>query len=349
MYFMRIALDAMGGDNAPQAIIDGALLALDEINNDELILFGNEDVIRRYLGDPDKWQGRIHIEHAPEEIAMSEPPVEALRRKRKSSLALMAKAAAKGLVDVTISAGNTGAYVAISQMRLRLIPGVIRPGILVVFPTFAGPVTVCDVGANIAPKPSHLHQYALMASIYTRSVLGLENPSVGLVSIGQEDAKGNELVKEVNQRLREDDRINFIGNVETRDFLNRPADVIICDGFVGNVVLKLTEGLAEGLFKSIKQELAAYEPELVARFQPIIDRLYARHDYNEYGAAPLLGVAGTCMICHGSSDARAIKNAILFSRQQVKLDINAKIAQVVQQVAMTENLKYYSNVNENLI
>lgn len=333
---MRIALDAMGGDHAPQAIIDGALQALGEINNDEIILFGDEVVILSHLGDPHKWRQHLHIVHAPEKIDMDELPIEALRRKRNSSLAVMAKAAAEGQVDVTISAGNTGAYVAASQMRLRLLPGVIRPGILVVFPTFAGPVTVCDVGANIAPKPGHLHQYALMASIYARQVLGVENPTVGLVSIGQEDAKGNELIRNVNQRLREDERINFIGNVETRNFLNRPADVIICDGFVGNVVLKLTEGLAEGLFKCIKQELASYDPELVARFEPIIDRLYARHDYNEYGAAPLLGVDGTCMICHGSSDARAIKNAIVRSRLQVKLDINAKIAQALQQVVLTE-------------
>jgi len=333
---MRIALDAMGGDHAPKAIINGALQALDEINDDELFLFGDESIILPLLGDPSRWQGRLSVIHAPEIIAMDEQPIEALRRKRKSSLALMAKAAADKMVDVTISAGNTGAYVAASQMRLRLLPGVIRPGILVVFPTFAGPVILCDVGANIAPKPAHLHQYALMAGIYAQQVLNIVHPTVGLVSIGQEDAKGNELVREVNQRLREDHRINFIGNVETREILNHPSDIVICDGFVGNVVLKLTEGLAEGLFKSIKMELATCDPDLVDKFQPIIDRLYARHDYNEYGAAPLLGVDGTCMICHGSSDARAIKNAILRSRQQLKIDINNKITRALQQWAVTE-------------
>jgi len=249
---------------------------------------------------------------------------------------VMAKAAAQKEVDVTVSAGNTGAYVANSQMRLGLIPGVLRSGILVVFPTFAGPVILCDVGANIAPKPAHLHQYALMANIYAREVEGIENPRVGIVSIGQEDAKGNELVKKANQLLRDDERINFLGNIETRDFLDRPAEVIICDGFVGNVILKLTEGLADGLFKVIKREIVQQNPALLEHFLPVIDRLYARHDYNEYGAAPLLGVNGTCMICHGSSDARAIKNAIMRARQQVNMNINQKIALEIQNTAAVE-------------
>jgi len=329
---MRIAVDAMGGDFAPKAVIDGALQALEEMQGDEIVLFGDQDLVGEILGDPASYPAGLSLVHAPDVVAMDEPPVEALRRKRHSSINLMAKAAADGKVDATVSAGNTGAYVAASQMRMRLLRGVSRPGILVVFPTFAGPVTMCDVGANIAPKPTHLHQYALMASIYARDVVGVAEPTVGLVSIGQEDAKGNELIKKTNQLLREDSRINFIGNVETRDCMNRPADVVICDGFVGNVILKLTEGLAEGIFKSIKQELAQSEPALLAKFEPIMDRLYARHDYNEYGAAPLLGVDGTCMICHGSSDGRAIKNAIFRARQQVQLNINEKIAREVQGV-----------------
>ena len=327
---MRIALDAMGGDNAPKGIIKGALDALDLIEDDQLVLFGDETAIRQHLGDPEKWRDRVEIEHTTEVVAMDEQPVEALRRKRKSSIAIMAKAAAQKKVDVTISAGNTGAYVAISQMRLRLLPGVLRPGILVVFPSFAGPVVLCDVGANIAPKPAHLHQYAIMANIYSREVVGVENPRVGIVSIGQEDAKGNELVRKANQLLRDDDRLNFLGNIETRDFLDQPADVIVCDGFVGNVILKLTEGLTESLFKAIKREIAQQNPQLLTQFQPVIDQLYARHDYNEYGAAPLMGVNGTCMICHGSSDAKAIKSAIVCARQQVKLNINEKIALEVQ-------------------
>jgi len=328
---MQIALDAMGGDNAPDIVIAGALDALSELNgDDELILFGDEFAIRDLLGDHDHWKKRIRIEPASEVINMDEQPVEALRRKRKSSIAVMVKYAAQHNVDVTISAGNTGAYVAACQMRLRPLPGVLRPGIMVVFPTFGGPVVLCDVGANIAPKPSHLHQYALMSRIYAYEILHIENPTVGLISIGQEDAKGNELVKKTNQLLREDERIQFIGNVETREFVNRPCDVVVCDGFVGNVILKLTEGLADGLFKTIKRELAQANPKFAQQIQPVIDRLYAKHDYNEYGAAPLLGVDGTCMICHGSSDARAIKNAIRRARDQVTSNVNDKISEELQ-------------------
>jgi len=328
---MQIALDAMGGDHAPEIVVAGALEALDELNGgDELILFGDESTIRDLLGDAERWKKVIRIEHTSEVISMEDQPVEALRRKRKSSIAVMAKYAAQHNVDVTISAGNTGAYVAACQMRLRPLPGVLRPGIMVVFPTFGGPVVVCDVGANIAPKPAHLHQYALMSQIYAQEILLIENPTVGLVSIGQEDAKGNELVKKTNQLLREDERIHFIGNVETREFVNRPCDVVVCDGFVGNVILKLTEGLADGLFRTIKRELAKVDPNFAQQIQPVIDRLYAKHDYNEYGAAPLLGVDGTCMICHGSSDARAIKNAIRRARVQVKSNVNDKISAELQ-------------------
>jgi len=327
---MRIALDAMGGDFAPQAVIAGALDALEHIQGDELVLFGDEPSIIQHLGQNAKWKDRINIVHTTEVVAMDEQPVVALRKKRKSSIAIMAQALAAKKVDLTISAGNTGAYVAISQMHLKLIPGVLRSGILVVFPTFAGPVVLCDVGANIAPKPSHLHQYALMSNIFAHEVVGIEKPQIGIVSIGQEDVKGNELVKKTNQLLRNDDRLNFIGNIETRDFLDRPADVVICDGFVGNVILKLTEGLADGLFKAIKREIAKQNPELLEKFRPVIEKLWAQHDYVEYGAAPLMGVNGTCLICHGSSDARAIKNAIIRARKQATLNINQKIAEVVK-------------------
>ena len=323
---MRIAVDAMGGDQAPQAIVAGALMALDQLGDEQLVLVGDQAVVEEHLGDPAGWQGRISVVHAPETVAMDEAPVEALRRKRKSSIAIMAKLARAGQVDLVMSAGNTGACVAACQLRMRLLPGVQRPGILVVFPTFAGPLVVCDVGANVAPKPGHLHQYALMASIFAREVVGIAEPTVGLISVGQEDAKGNELIKKANQLLRDDERLHFVGNVESREFVNRPADVVVCDGFVGNVILKLTEGMAEGLFKAIKREIGKLKPQLLTEFQPVMESLYAHHDYTEYGGAPLLGVDGTCVICHGSSDGRAIKNAILRARALVQNGINAKIA-----------------------
>ena len=331
---MRIALDAMGGDHAPGEIVAGALAALEVLDRDELVLVGEESVVLDLLGDPSVWADKIRVVHAPEVVSMDESPVEALRRKRNSSVAIMAKLGAAREVDVVISAGNTGACVAACQMRMRLLPGVDRPGILVVFPTFAGPVCVCDVGANIAPKPHHLHQYALMSCIYSREIVGVANPTVGLISIGQEDAKGNELVKKVNQLLRNDNRINFIGNVETRVFLDRPADVIVCDGFVGNVILKLTEGLAAGLFSAISREISIQKPDMAPHFQPVVDSLYAKHDYNEYGGAPTLGIDGTCIICHGSSDSRAVKNAIARARQLYKTCINEKISDQLGSISM---------------
>jgi len=332
---MRIAIDAMGGDRAPQAIIDGALAAIDVIeDDDELVLIGREDIIRQYLGEDIRWKSKISIVHAPEMIAMDDSPVDALRRKRKSSISIMARMGADKEVDAVVSAGNTGAYVAACQMLMRLLPGVSRPGILVVFPTLGGPVIACDVGANIAPKPLHLHQYAMMSTIYAREVVGIPNPTVSLISIGQEDAKGNELVKTTNQLLRDDPRINFVGNIEPREFINGPANIIICDGFVGNVILKLTEGIAESLFKAIAHEISLQKPDLIKFFQPLMDGLYAKHDYNEYGGAPLLGVDGTCMISHGSSNANGIKNAILRARQQVLTNINEKISQQLQRITV---------------
>ncbi len=327
---MRIAVDAMGGDNAPEAVVKGALEALDSIGDDSLILVGDEQVVREHLGDPARWESQISIVHAPEVVTMDEQPVDALRKKRRSSIAIMARLGAKGDADVVLSAGNTGACVASCQLQMRLLPGVIRPGILVVFPTFAGPVIVCDVGANIAAKPIHLQQYALMSQVYAQEVVGTDNPTVGLISIGQENAKGNELIKATNSIFREDSRINFVGNVESRDFMNKPADIIICDGFVGNVILKLTEGIAEGLFRAILGEIKHLKPDMLEHFKPIIATLYAKHDYNEYGGAPLLGVNGTCIICHGSSDAHAIRNAILKSRLQVQNQVNQKITEMLK-------------------
>ena len=322
---MRIAVDAMGGDRAPDDIVAGALATVEELEQDEIVLVGQEDRILELLGDRGRWESKISVVHAPEVVDMHESPVEAVRRKRKSSIAVMAKLAAQGEVDLVLSAGNTGACVVSCQMQMRLLPGVLRPGILVVFPTLAGAVVVCDVGANVAPKPAHLYQYALMSDVYAREILGIEKPTVGLISIGQENAKGNELVKAVNQQLRDDKSIDFIGNVEPRDFLNRPADILICEGFVGNVILKLTEGLAEGIFKFIAKEFTRQKPEMLEHFMPIVKKIYAQHDYNEYGGAPLLGVNGICIICHGSSDNRAIKNAILIALRQAKTNINQKI------------------------
>jgi glycerol-3-phosphate acyltransferase PlsX len=324
---MRIALDAMGGDYAPDAIIFGALEALEALEKDDQIqLVGPKDIIASKVPSGPVKKGVVVIIDAPEVIGMDEPPIESIRKKRKSSINIMAKMAKMNETDAVISAGNTGACIAAFQMRMRNLEGVNRPGIAVVFPTFGGPVTICDVGANIACKPINLYQYAVMASLYSKNILRIENPRVGLISIGSEDAKGNEIVKKSRELLKSDSKLNFIGNIEGRDIFKATCDVAICDGFVGNVVLKLTEGLVDGLFKAIKQELMA-EILLAMRFKSVMKRIYKKYDYNEYGGAPLLGVDGTALICHGASEARTIKNAILTSKKYHNEKINDKISE----------------------
>jgi glycerol-3-phosphate acyltransferase PlsX len=325
---MRIAVDAMGGDNAPDEIVAGVVEACELLDKDDaLLLIGPQDVVQSQLS-AHKFNGsKVHVVDAPEVIAMDEAPIDALRKKRKSSIAVMAKMAAEHEADAVISAGNTGACVAACQMRMRNLEGVNRPGIAVVFPTFAGPVTICDVGANIACKPINLYQYAVMANLYSQNVLGINNPRVGLLSIGEEDAKGNEIVKKSREFLKADPKLNFIGNIEGRDIFKDICDVAVCDGFVGNVVLKLTEGLVDAIFKAIKDELMREDLKLAVEFKPIMTRIYSKYDYHEYGGAPLLGVNGTSVICHGSSKARTIKNAILRCKKFQTMKMNEQIMQ----------------------
>ena len=325
---MRIAIDAMGGDNAPKEIISGALEAAELLDDgDRLILVGAEDVINSQLPRKARKQGIISVVDAPQIIGMDEKPIESLRKKVKSSISVMAKLAKHGHADAVISAGNTGACVAAFQMRMRNLEGVNRPGIAVVFPTFEGPVTICDVGANIACKPINIYQYAVMSSIYSKHVLDIESPRVGLMSIGQEDAKGNEVVKKARELLKSDPNLNFIGNIEGRDITNGKCDVVVCEGFVGNVILKLTEGLVGGLFKAIKHELSQEKLLLAMKFKPVMMRIYKKYDYHEYGGAPLLGVNGTAMICHGSSKSKTIRNAIFTSKNYHTKKINERIVE----------------------
>ncbi len=323
---MRLAIDAMGGDSAPDEIIAGALESIELLaEHDELILVGPEDIIKAQLPAAKSKKGKVTIVHAPDVIAMGEVPIESLRKKPKSSIAVIAKLAKRGQTDAVISAGNTGACVAAFQMRIRNLPGVNRPGIAVVFPTPGGPVTICDVGANIACKPIHLYQYGAMARIYSKHLLKIDNPRVGIMSIGSEEAKGNEIVKKARELYKSDTNMNFIGNIEGRDIFSGVCDVAVCEGFVGNVILKLTEGLVEGLFKAIKHELMEEKLRLAMKFKPVMKRIYKKYDYNEYGGALLLGINGTAVICHGSSQSRTIKNAILASKRFYTEKINDKI------------------------
>ncbi|MBW7906111.1 MAG: phosphate acyltransferase PlsX [Phycisphaerae bacterium] len=323
---MRIALDAMGGDHAPREIVRGAAAGLRHLSDgDQMLLYGLRDVIEGECREHGLTDPRIRIEHCSQTIGMDESPVEALRGKRDSTIVRMASAAGKGELDAIISAGNTGAFAAAAQLRIKPIAGVTRPGIAVVMPTFRGPVILCDVGANTTPKPHHLHEYARMCDIYAREILGIAEPQVGIISIGEEEAKGNPLVKEAHALLKGDPQLHFIGNVEGRDIFAGEGQVFICDGFVGNVTLKLTEGLAEGLFKTIVREIGQEGPSFAQQFAPIVERIWKRHDFAEYGGAPLLGIKSVVIICHGRSDQRAISNAIRVAAEQIRTKLNSII------------------------
>lgn len=328
---MRIGVDVMGGDHAPDAILEGSLVAASELPADDVLaLFGDQSVIEPAVRDhPAK--PRIEIVHTSEVIGMAESPVDAVRSKPDSSITVMAKRASSkqtdGRLDAIISAGNTGAQVTAAQMYMRRLPHVHRPGIAVIVPTFSGPVTLIDVGANIEPKPHHLAQYGVMGAIYSEVATGITNPRVGLMNIGGEEQKGTAELKQARDMLRDLAGVDFVGFLEGRDVFRGAADVIVTDGIVGNVMLKLAEGLAEGLFKQITMEVSATDPELAERFKPVVKKIYARHDYHEYGGAPLLGVNGVCIISHGSSQPRTITNAILRARELVTSGVNAAISE----------------------
>lgn len=326
---MTIAVDAMGGDHAPGQIVRGAVAGLEFLSPDgKVVLVGQADQIQAELAQFEGWAGRVEVVGANQVIGMGEQPVEALRSKPDSSITRMVELAADGSVDAMISAGNTGACVAACQMKLRSLKGVSRPGIPVIIPSFGGPVALCDVGANVAPKPHHMHQYALMCSIYVQDMFKLTSPArVAMLSIGEEDGKGNKLVHEARDLIKSDPRINFVGYLEGRTMLDGVADVIICDGFVGNVVLKLVEGLAAGLVKSLAQKILEEDPKLAQASKSILENIMARHDYNAYGGAPLLGVDGICIICHGASNWLAIKNSVAIACSLSRSKLNQRIVQ----------------------
>jgi len=319
----------MGGDHAPGAIVRGAVQSLQDDPDFHLLLVGDEGVIGQELESLSYDTARLEVVHASQVVGMDEHPVEALRQKRDSSLLKMTKLAAEGQADALISAGNTGAFAAACQLKLRALPGVNRPGIAVAIPSFHGPFVLCDCGANIQAKPVHLHQYAVMAGLYARKVLGIENPRVALLSIGEESVKGTELVKKTRELLDDDPGVNFVGNAEGRELFDGICDVALCDGFVGNLMLKFVEGVAEGLMKTIRHELA--EQVTDERTKPVLnvalDKVWSRHDYSEYGGAPLLGVDGACIICHGRSEERAIRNAVRAGRRFLTQGLNQAIAE----------------------
>jgi len=320
----------MGGDNAPGEIVRGALAARDALPEEEFVLVGDRAAVEAELDAAGAARERIAIVHASEQVAMAEPPVEAVRKKPDSSMRRAVEVMAKGEADAVVSAGNTGAFVAAAHMIAKRLPGVRRPGISVVLPAFHGPVVVIDVGANVDSRPVHLLQYGVMASVYAREVFDITEPRVGILSIGEESEKGNELAREARE-LMERSRLRFCGNAEGRDIFNGRFDVVVCDGFVGNIVLKTVEALAESVFETIMQEVGEMESEAKAALLPVMTDLQRRHDAEEYGGAPLLGVDGVVIICHGNARARGIANALrvaaTYARQQVNRIIVQEVAQ----------------------
>jgi phosphate acyltransferase len=317
----------MGGDYAPKSVVKGVAAASKiAINNTKLVLVGIEDEIHGLLSKMDRDDDRIEVVHASEVVTMVDSPVAAIRRKTDSSIARLVDLLNEKKVDGIFSAGNTGAFVAAAKLKLKSLPGVERPALASVLPNLKGLSVLIDAGANSDCRPSHLIQFAIMGSIYAREALGKENPTVGLMNIGEEATKGNELTREVF-KLLENKHLNFLGNIEGRDVLNGKADVILCDGFVGNIILKISESLAFAFHKILEEEvlkrpLAALGSLLM---RPAFKALIKKTDYAEYGGVPLLGVNGVCVVGHGNSSSKAIKNAINVAQELVNHRINKLI------------------------
>ncbi len=314
---MKIAVDAMGGDFAPREIVKGALNAALELGLG-IILVGDEELLRAELYDCDT-SGLVSIVHAPEVIDMKEHPAVAVRRKKGSSIVRAAQLVKEGSAAAMVSAGSTGAVMASALLGLGRIKGVDRPAIAGVLPNEKGLTVLLDAGANVDCKPQHLLQFGIMGYLYAKKILGIANPRVGLLSNGEEETKGNEVTQAAYPMLL-NAGINFIGNVEGRDIFCGTVDVVVCDGFIGNIVLKTGEGLAGALLKMMKEEVTkswlAKMGTVMA--EPALKGLQRRIDYSEYGGAPLLGANGVFIICHGRSTAKAIKNAINVAGESVE-------------------------------
>ncbi|MFC1489918.1 phosphate acyltransferase PlsX [Candidatus Latescibacterota bacterium] len=335
---IRIAVDAMGGDNFPQVQIEGSLEALISCDDVEITLVGDKDVVEKSLKKivssenksglkPGSLElNRIKIVHADDVIGMSESPARAIRSKKNSSLVIANKLCRSKEIEAVISAGNTGAAMASSLLYMGRLTGVSRPAIMALFPSKNKYVAILDIGANSDCKPEQLYQFGVMASIYTSHVLGYEKPRVGLLSIGEERSKGNELT-EATYSLFEDSNLNFIGNIEGRDIFEGTADVVVCDGFVGNVLLKFGESAFGFIEHSLKKQISKSFLRKIGALLLKTAFYNVKEEMNveEYGGAPLLGVNGVSIICHGNSSPTAIKNAIKVARRLVLEEVNSEI------------------------
>lgn len=325
---IKIALDAMGSDSYPVADVEGAVLAAREFEY-EIILVGDKDLIEKELNKHRPIPGNISIQHAAEVINMHEQPVLSVRSKKQSSIVILANLAKEKKVDAIVSAGNTGAMVCAATLKCRLLTGIERAGIGLVMPTLKGTTLLIDVGANIDARPKHLLQYAIMGSAYSQYILNNLSPRVGLLNVGEEESKGTGFLKEAFSLL-ELSGLNFIGNIEGRDIFTGDCDVIVCDGLVGNVALKVSESTAHAIIEMLKRGLKS---NFASRIGAVLSRkaLYSlkkKMDYTEYGGAPLLGIDGICIICHGSSTSKAIKNAIRVAGEEVIKNVNQHIIEM---------------------
>ena len=329
---ITIAVDGMGSDNSPASEIEGVVAAV-KTWNVRVILVGRESALRPLLNDAGGGSLPIEIRNAGEVVAMDEPPTAALRKKKDSSIRVAADLVREGEAAGLVSAGNTGAVMATAKMVFGMVPGADRPALATVLPTLTGYSVMLDVGANVACKPQHLVQFAVMGHLFSKKIVGVDSPRIGLMSVGEEESKGNDLVKEVHQTLKRVN-LNFIGNVEGRDIYNGRADVIVCDGFTGNVALKTSEGLIEAMLTLMKEELTR---NMKARLGAALSRqafrrLKKRLDYSEYGGAPLLGLRGASIICHGRSNGNAIKNAIRVAKDFAEHRVDAILADELSRI-----------------
>jgi phosphate acyltransferase len=329
---VKIALDAMGGDFGPPSLVGGAVLALAAYPRiTRLFLVGDSDAIQAELNKHGCNDGRIEIVHATQVVEMSDRAWSAVRRKKDSSVSRAVDLVKHGQADAIVSAGHTGAAVAASMIKLRTLEGIDRPGIAALLPTQYNVFVLIDAGANIDARPEHLLQYAFMGSVYSRHVLKYENPRVGLISLGEEDVKGTELTKEVFKMLKKSS-LNFRGNIEGRHLFENPVEVVVCDGFVGNVILKTSESIGVAIFTWLKHELARTP---VRKIGAVLARdaflaIKDKTNYEEYGGSPLLGVDGICIIAHGASTPLAIKNALRVAAESIEQQVNPHIVEEIR-------------------
>ena len=310
---MKIAIDGMGGDNAPAAVIEGIIQALEEYKDIEMYITGPEKEINEELSKYNYEKDKINVIDATEVISTNEHPVMAVRKKKDSSLVKAMNLVKDGTCDAVISGGSTGAFLAGCTFIVGRMKGVERPALAPIMPGRNGSFMIVDVGANVDCKPSYLVQFAKMGKVYYEKVFNVKNPTVGLINIGAEEEKGNELTKSTYQLLKEHNELNFIGNVEPRDISTGDTNILVSDGFVGDTALKMYEGTASTLLKVMKDEImksSIISKAGVLLLKPVLKKIMKRFDYKEYGGAPFLGVDGICIKAHGSSDARAFKNAI---------------------------------------